>query len=122
MAGSKLNNKARVQASTILEVIISMVIILVVFGIAMMISANVLRSSLSVKKIKARALLNELLIKAENNKENTSQTFTLDSFRIEQEIKISEVNNNLMEVHLTAFDENQEKVDDVQKLILDKHE
>lgn len=122
MVRSKLNNKVRVQASTILEVIISMVIILVVFGIAMMISANIFRSSLSVKKIKARALLNELLIKAENNKENTSQTFTLDSFRIEQEIKISETNKNLIEIHLTAFDENQEKVDDVQKLILDKHE
>lgn len=121
MVGGKLKNKVRVQASTILEVIISMVIILVVFGIAMMISANVLRSSLSVKKIKARALLNELLIKAENSKENTSQTFTIDRFRIEQEIIISETNNNLIDIHLTAF-ENQEKIDDVRKLILDKHE
>jgi hypothetical protein len=48
MAGNKLNTK--LSASNILEVIVSMVIIVIVFGIAMMIYSNVLRFSLSAKK------------------------------------------------------------------------
>ena len=52
MAGRKLI-RTKIMASTILEVIVAMVIIVVVFGIAMMIYTNVLRMSLSVKKIQA---------------------------------------------------------------------
>jgi Tfp pilus assembly protein PilE len=112
MAGSKLNG--RVRASTIMEVIVSMVIIIVVFGIAMMIYSNVLRLSLSGKKMRAQAILNETMVKAERNTENTKQTFTIDDFRIEQEIKSY---NNATDIHLTAFDENQQKIAEMEKVI-----
>ena len=122
MAGSKIGYRLRVKASSILEVLIAMIIILLVFGIAMMISANVLRSSLSVNKIKAQALLHELLMKAEQTKENTTQTFTLNGFRLEQEINVTALNKNLMEIHLTAYDENQEKVGELQTLLINKND
>ena len=48
MVRGKLRIKSKLAASSIIEVLISMVVIMVVFGIAMMIYANVIQSSLSV--------------------------------------------------------------------------
>jgi Tfp pilus assembly protein PilE len=115
MAGSKLNG--RVKASSILEVIVSMVIIVIVFGIAMMIYTNVLRLSLSAKKLKAQALLQETMLKAEHSSENTSQSVTIADFRIEQEVKPYPDVAGLTEIHLTAFDANQQKIAELQKVI-----
>ena len=119
MAGSKL--KAGVQASTILEVVISMVIIVIVFGIAMMIFTNVLRLSLSVKKLKAQALLNELVLKAEHGADAV-QSVTINDFNIEQEVKPYDNNTSLMEIHLTAFDGNKQKVAELRQVIINSHE
>jgi Tfp pilus assembly protein PilE len=118
MAGSKLD--AGIKASTIMEVIVSMVIIVIVFGIAMMIFTNVLRVSLSAKKIRAQALLQETLLNAERNPGNTTETFTIDDFRIEQVDAPYQQNSSLTAIHLTAFDQNQQKVADLQKVIINQ--
>lgn len=115
MAGSKLNTKLR--ASTILEVIVSMVIIVIVFGIAMMIYTNMLRLSLSAKKLRAQALLRETLFTSEHSAANTTQTFTVDDFRIEQEVKPYHDNSSLTDIHLTAYDQNQQKIAELEKVI-----
>ena len=120
MAGSKL--KSKVQASTILEVVISMVIIVVVFGIAMMIYTNVLRMSLSVKKLKAQAILNEIALKAGNNTDGATPDVIVDDFRIEKEIKPYNGNATLIEIHLTAFDNNKQKVAELQQVIMNSYE
>ncbi len=118
MAGSKLNN--RVRASTIMEVVISMIIIVTVFGIAMMIFSNVLRLSLSAKKIRAQALLRETMLNAEHTANNTTQTFNIDDFRVEQEAKPYNGESNLTEIHLTAYDINQQKIAELQKVIINQ--
>jgi Tfp pilus assembly protein PilE len=115
MAGSKLNT--RLNASTILEVIVSMVIIVIVFGIAMMIYTNVLRLSLSAKKLRAQALLQEALFTAEHNANNITQTINVDGFRIEQEVKPSQEYSNLNDIHLTAYDQNQQKIAELEKVM-----
>jgi len=120
MAGNKL--RSRVKGSTIMEVVISMVIIVVVFGIAMMIYTNVLRLSLSAKKIRAQALLHETLFQSEHAAENSTQTFMKDDFRIEQEVKPYNNSTDLTEIHLTAYDQNQQKVAELQKVIINNHE
>ena len=118
MAGSKLNT--RIKASTILEVIISMIVIVIVFGIAMMIYTNVLRLSLSTKKLKAQALLQETMLKAEQTTANTTQSLTIDDFRIEQEAGSYNKESNLTLIHLTAYDQNQQKIAELQKVIVTK--
>ena len=105
------------RASTILEVIISMVVIVLVFGIAMVIFANVTRTSLSVKKTMALAILNHLMAIAETNQQNITQTMTVDDFRIEQEVKPYGDNANLIDIHLTAYDQNQQKVAELEKIL-----
>ena len=115
MAGRKLIIQTKIRASTILEVVVSMVIIILVFGIAMMIYTNVVRLSLSVKKIKAQAVLQETLLQAEQVKNLATESLTIDDLRIEQEVKPY---GNLTEIHLTAYDANQQKIAELQKIII----
>ena len=118
MAGSKL--KSSVRASTILEVVVSMVIIVVVFGIAMMIYTNVTRMSLSAKKIRAQALLQETMLVAEHTSVNVTQTINKDDFRIEEEVKPYHENVALTDIHLAAYDQNQQKIAELQKIIINQ--
>ena len=112
MAGGKL------KGSTLLEVVIAMVIIMLVFGIAMMIFANVTQSSLSLKKTRARALLNEIMLNAEKIKGNNTQSLAIDDFRIEQVVKNYNEDPNLTEIELTAYDENSATIASLHKVII----
>lgn len=114
MAGSKLT----VKASTIPEVVVSMVIIVVVFGIAMMIYTNVVRSSPSEKKMKATFILQETMLKLQQLPDSTAQPIAAGDFKIEQKIEPYTGNPTLLKVSLTAFDQNLQKVAELQKLII----
>ena len=118
MAGNEL--KKSVRASTILEVVVSMVIIVIVFGTAMMIYTNVMRMSLSVKKLKAQALLHETMLNAEHTALNVTQTINRGDFRIEEEIKPYKDNTVLTDIYLTAYDRNQQKIAELQKVIINQ--
>jgi type II secretory pathway pseudopilin PulG len=111
-----LSKKAR--ASSVLEVIISMVIILMVFGIAMMIFTNVTRTSLSAKKLRAAAQIRKIMLQTEQLAQPDDQSFQIDDFNIEVKIKQLEQNDKLNEITVTAFDGNQQKVAQLQKLII----
>ncbi|MBW4890132.1 hypothetical protein KXQ82_10415 [Mucilaginibacter sp. HMF5004] len=117
MAGRKLKFKAKLKASSILEVVIAMVVIVTVFTIAMMIFTNVQRSSLSVKKIKAQRVLQDALLVAEKMSDISKQSFVIDDVRVDEEI--SEYNNvtNLHLVTLIAYDQNQEKIAEVKEVV-----
>ncbi|WP_121200108.1 hypothetical protein [Mucilaginibacter gracilis] len=123
MAGIQLkitmNPKGRVRASSILEVIISMVVIVIVFSIAMAIFANVQRLSLSAKKIRAEAVLKEELIKIAEAPQLSKQSSTVDGLSIEEETTSYNNNDNLFQVNLTAYDANKEKVAELKEVIYD---
>jgi len=106
-----------------MEVLIAMILIIAVFGIAMMIFTNVLNSSLSVKKIRAQAILQEILITVEKaNNNNVSQSISVDDFRVDQEIKPYNGNAALIDIRLTALDQNQQKIAELEKVILNKND
>jgi Tfp pilus assembly protein PilE len=118
MAGRKLIISREVAGSTIIEVLISMTVILLVFGIAITIYENVIGSSLSAAKINAEALLRERLLYIEQNPTSTAETGNPGIFRIEQEIKPYNANAHLEQVHLTALDPNNVQVAEIYKVIL----
>jgi uncharacterized protein YxeA len=99
-----------------------MVVIMIVFGIAMMIYANIIQSSLSVKKIRAQAILNQMLQADESSANNTSTTFTVGDLSIEQTIKSYNNENNLTEIDLTAYDPNGKELITLHKVIINKNE
>lgn len=115
MARIKLNGK--VKASSILETVISMVVIVTVFTIALMIFGNVQRLSLSAKKVKVDGILNEALLTAEKAPSITKQSFTVDNFRIEEEISAYNNTTNLYLISLVAYDPNQEKIAQLKEVV-----
>ena len=100
-----------------MEVIVAMVVIVVVFGIAMMIYTNVLRTSLSAKKIRAQMILNQLMVKAANHPVVGNTHQVIDGFSIQQDAKLSIIDASLIDVHLIVFDQNESKVAEIEKLI-----
>lgn len=121
MGGVQMNITRRIHASSLLEVVISMVIIVVVFGLAMMIIANIAKGSLSTKKIHAQAILKNVLADEERQRDLTSKIIIIDSVRVEQEVK-SYVSPGLMEVQLTAYDSNGEKMAELRKIVISNDE
>ncbi|QEM09158.1 hypothetical protein [Mucilaginibacter rubeus] len=118
MAGGKLNIGYKLRASTLLEVIVSMIIIIVVFGIAMMIFTNISRLSLSPKKLRAQAVLQEILFRDELAGSAVGQTVTVDDITVKQDISPFENEPRLSVITLTAFDANQEQVAQLKKVII----
>jgi len=94
-----------------------MIIIIVVFGIGMMIFANVNRLSLSIKKLKAQAILQHTLLQVEQSKDHSDQTVTVDDIVIRQEITPFDNEPGLSVITLTAFDPNHEQVARLKKVI-----
>lgn len=120
MAGIEVNLRQRVRASSLLEVVVSMVIIVVVFGLAMMMMANITRGALSTKKIHARSILKTALMDGESQKEWSNKTVTIDSVTVEQEV--TPYNAGLLEIHLTAYDANNEKIAELRKVVIEDNE
>ncbi|HJP63618.1 MAG TPA: hypothetical protein VJ844_09265 [Mucilaginibacter sp.] len=118
MAGRKLKVQGKVQASTILEVVIAMVMIVVVFGIALMIFSNISRLSLSVKKLNAEAILQDRLLKIEQYDNNTDEIARVGELHIEQKVTHYNDDNHLSQVQLTAYDDNNNIVAELQKVII----
>lgn len=120
MAGIKLIGSKRVQASSVIEVVISMIVILVVFVMAMMIITNVMRTSLSSKKIQATALLNDLMITAQQDKNIESTTLVIGDFQVKQEVENYHDEAGLIEIHLTAYDSNSQLVAELKKVVINR--
>jgi len=116
MAGIKLTTKT--AASTLLEVIISMIVIVVVFGIAMMIFTNVIRFTTSAKEIRAKAAMQDLLVKEEQSKAIAGQSINVGDFTIEESVAVYNNQNSLVLVQLTAFDQNRQEVATLQKVLI----
>ncbi|WP_428330289.1 type II secretion system protein [Mucilaginibacter sp.] len=113
MAGSKLNY--RLRASTLPEVLVAMVIILVVFGIAMTIFTNVMRLSLSAKKLRAAALLEKALRQSGDDTEDS--TFSMEEFRVTRETKPYPRDPTLIDIYMTAYDPNGQKTAEIHQIL-----
>lgn len=110
MAGNKITRANRLKASSILEVVIAMVVIVAVFTIAMAIFGNVQRLSLTGKKIKAQAILKQEFLKSGQQIRIGKERTTVDEFKVEQDVSQYGQGNNLYQFSLTAYDSNGEVV------------
>ena len=109
------------QASTLIEVVIAMVTIVVVFGITMMIYGNVIRSSVSLKKLRAQAVVNGLMLKlTAGTPELQTTDITLDGLHIIQTVKPYNDEKGLNEVDISAYDGNQQLLITSKQVIIAK--
>lgn len=118
----KLRVDTRVKASTLLEVVVSMIIIIAVFGIAMMIYANVTRMSLSAQKIKAQAILSQIMKDIDDSELSSGQTTVIDDLTIERSVKPYAESNKLLEVDLKAYDKNHLPLAELHGLVISTHD
>lgn len=100
-----------------MESVIAMVIIVLVFGIAMMIFTNVTRLSLSVRKVRAQAVLQDLLLQAAKDPGNSDRSIRVEDLRIEQKITPFGRGPGLSQIKLTAYDESGKQLAAVQQII-----
>ncbi|MES2275323.1 MAG: hypothetical protein V4592_04825 [Bacteroidota bacterium] len=121
MAPIIISNK-RVRASSVLEVIISMVIILLIFGIAMTIFTNVTRTSLSARKLRAEAVIRKTMLQTEQADAPGDQLLKIDDLQIEITVKATVLNSKLNEISIIAYDENKQIIAQLQKLIISRHD
>ena len=118
MAGTKLTIKSQVKASTILEVVISMVVIVLVFGTAMMIYGNVTRLSLPAQKLRAQAVLAQTMKVIQEAPSTEDAKSLIAGFTVERTVKPYDGNTKLLEVNLKAYDENNQLLAELNQLIL----
>jgi len=118
MAGRKLILKSRVKASTVLEVVVSMVIIVLVFGTGMMIYGNVTRMSLSAQKLRAQAVLAQTMKAMQEAASTQDGKSLIAGFTVERKVKPYDGNAKLLEVDLKAYDENNQLLAELNQLIL----
>ncbi|NOW98924.1 hypothetical protein [Mucilaginibacter sp. SG564] len=117
MVKIKIRFQGRLSASSLMEAVIAMVIMVLVFGIAMMIYTNVTRLSLSVRKIRAQAILQERLYQTVKNGNTDNQHIQVDEFEIEQKVSPFGPGSGLIQIELTAFGENHQQLVQLQQII-----
>lgn len=105
-----------------MEVVIAMVLIIIVFGIAMSIFANVFRTSLSAKQLKAQATLQDIFLTSGPGQIFETRTFQSGDFTISQMVSPYGSSTDLVCVQLEAFDKNNESTAVSRKIILVEHE
>lgn len=106
---AKIKWKHKFAASTVLEVIIAMIIILVVLGLGLTIYSNVMRQSTPARQIRARMIIKKMLISTPYVAEGVEeQAFGQWTARLEH--KPYQGNTALTEVQVEVIDENGTRV------------
>ncbi len=109
----KLND--RLKASTLIEVIVGLVIIIITFGIVFKLLVNVNRSENLRLKCNASLVMDEIINSSKQQMNYIDDDIDYGYMHIEKSVAPYENNKNLKVIHLKAFDRNN-------KLILEKKE
>ena len=108
--------KGMVPASTLLEVITAMVIIMVVFVLAVGIYNNVLTSGLSIRKIQARALSEKMIAESVNEENWNDERLITGDLLLEKTVMPYLEYNDLVIITVTAFINNK-KLSQVRQIV-----
>jgi hypothetical protein len=103
MAGIKLSG--RINASSLFETIVALMIIVLVFGIAMTIYVNVLRNSSSLAELKASQRLEKIAYETVTEKKYFDETITEEGIVFEKHIAPYNNIQGLLLLELQAYDE-----------------
>jgi competence protein ComGF len=115
-----LKNKTSttLKASTLLEVITAMVMIMVIFTVATSMFIRVTGAGSTIEKINAQLILNHKAIEvklSQNFKDDESKEGELN---VKQHIKPHGSSTSLLLLHLEAFNNDNKKLADLKELVL----
>ena len=103
----------KIKASSLLEAIISMVVISIVFSIGMMTIGSVASHMQSVNLVKASIILNQMKHQSIPSAHEQTETIRIEGFTIEK--KWLKYSSDFIQLSLCAYDQNG-------KLIIEKNE
>jgi Tfp pilus assembly protein PilV len=98
----------QVKASTLLEVIVAMVIILVIFSLAIGIYNNVLSATIPAKKQQVNALTEHMIRTSINEKNWNDEETMQDSITLKKIVLPYEKYPDLVVITITAFQQEQQ--------------
>ena len=110
----------RLKATSIVESITAMIIILLSFGIGMMIYMNVLRSEKLVSKVRASIVLNEVLRKTKEKKTFKSNTVVIENLKIIKSVSNYSDLIDTYNIKLEAFNPKGELTLTINEIVFDQ--
>lgn len=100
--------KVKVKASTLLEVIVAMVVILIVFVLATGIYANVMRSSPSVKQQRVKAIISGLMGESITKGNWKDEVINIDSIAFQKTVTPYQTYSDLVLMQVIAIEQGKE--------------
>jgi len=110
----------KLKAYTLIETIIAMVIIMLVFGIAMMIFIKVMKTDRVVRQAEVFFKMNEILNQSKINNEFTDVTLSFDSYEIQRTLLAYEGSEKVKQLVIVAFDMEGKQIAEKIELIIDE--
>ena len=110
------------NGSSLVEAVIAMVVIVIVFGIALVVITNVTRSSLSVTKATAQKVLDKAIADVERTGElaPSQASLNIDGLTVDQQILPYWKNPALTEIRLSALNERGDTILTIRKVLIDE--
>jgi hypothetical protein len=105
----KIMKNKKLPASTIVETIMSMLLVFIAFGIGIGVYTNILRNDAISAQSSAATILQRLALEAKTKDRMLDETLTVANFRIEKKVSLYKGlanTNDLYRLELQAFDPN----------------
>ena len=118
MARVRINSS--VNASSLFETIVALMVIMIVFGIAMTIYVNVMKNSTSLSELNASLQLDRLARETKEKKSYFDETIENESTVIEKKIKKYNDKGGLLLLDIQAFDKTKKKLAERKEIIRDE--
>lgn len=117
MAGIKPTTK--VNASSLFETIVALMVIVLVFGIAMTMYVNILRTSSSLAELKAAQRLEALAKETKEKRSYFDEYFEEDAFVIEKRVGKYMDREGVLLLNFEAFDKSKKRLAERKEIIID---
>jgi hypothetical protein len=114
---AKLNH-CKIKASSLIEVVVAMVIMVITFGVGMMIYHNILRSGINLQKVKAEHLLYKVTEKTIESKSFFDEDFIEGALLVRKKVGSYQNNASLLLLELQVFTKEEKLLAESNVLIL----
>lgn len=119
MPGVKIH---KVQAATLMEVLVAITIIMIVITISTMVFLNVTGSSFTGEKLRSVLLMNEVSIETRKNKSYFDEEIKKENILIQKRLDKYTGQSDLLLFHLSAYNESQKFLGERKEILLIENE
>ena len=107
----------KINASTLVESLIAMVVVVISFGIATTIYVNVLSSGEEFQRLKAVAILQKIAMETKQNRLYLDDNIVVDQFIVEKKVISYNGQKHLFQLKLKAYVQKEKQLDEYNELI-----